>query len=496
MNNILLQNLEKETNHTQTENGAKTPESTLSSLLDFFGQGGAMRKRSPQDIILCFGKAFAEDQLLALKCLFYLRDIRHGQGERRLFKIILKWLGDHYPDILDKNLSLISEFGRWDDLFVLENTKVWKSVLVLLQEEWNRMFTSSSLSLFAKWCPSINTSSEETRKKAKLLCKHLGLTEKQYRKTLSQYREKLKVVERNMCSGEWNKIDYSQVPSKASLLYKDAFTKHDPERYRQFIKDVYHGKTKINASVTYPYEIVEKILYKSDESETLDVIWNSLPNYLENHPHNGLVVADVSGSMMGRPLAVSISLALYFAERNKGNFANHFITFSGDPKLQKISGHNIREKIKHLSQAEWDMNTNLIAVFDLILSTAIKNNVPPSEMPQILYIVSDMEFDTACPDNQQTNLEKIRSLYEESGYICPSLVFWNVDSKNFVSPILKDDQGTCLVSGCSPNILKTLLEGKTIDPYKIMMSVLQSEIYKKVTIPKDEDFFEKCVPFY
>jgi hypothetical protein len=497
MNN-LLQHLEKETNYTFTENGAKTPESTLSSLIDFFGQGGAMRDRSENDIISLFSKAFAEDRLLALKCLFYLRSPRDGMGERRTFRVILKWLGKHYPSVVLQNLYLISEFGRWDDLYVLENTPVWGSVLDLIKSEWNRMFANQTLSLFAKWCPSINTSSSETRRLAKIICKHLGLTEKQYRKTLAKYREKLRVVEAQMCSKLWDQIDYSKVPSKASLLYKDAFNKHDTERYCQFIKDVKSGKTKINASVTYPYEVVEKILYQNDESDTLDAIWNSLPNYLKENPHNGIVIADTSGSMYGRPMAVSISLALYFAERNQGAFSNYFMTFSETPKLQKVLGNNIREKILNLSQADWDMSTNLQSVFEVLLNTAVQNQVPSSEMPEVIYIVSDMEFNQACENNKQTNFERIQTLYKESGYVCPSLVFWNVNAKNFISPITKNDEGTCLVSGCSPVILKTLLQGKVISAYEVMMAVLNSEPYQKISLPsfKNEEFFEKGIPLY
>lgn len=479
--NTLIENLEIESNLTETLNGAITNESTLSSVLDFFGNGGAYRERSEKDIISLFGKAFAENRILALRTLFYLRDIRHGQGERRLFRVILKWLAKNYPDIVSKNLELIPQFGRWDDLFILEDTKVWGDVLSLINNEFNSIIQNNTPSLFAKWCPSINTSSKKTKTLAKKICKHLGMTEKQYRKILSKARADLNIVERDMCSNKWEAINYSHVPSKASLNYKNAFARHDKERYNQYISDVKSGKQKINASVTYPYEIVEKILYHSDESDTLDVIWDNLPNYVGEKPHKGIVVADVSGSMSGRPMAVSISLAIYFAERNKGEFANRFITFSSKPKLDKIVGNNIREKIMNLSQAEWEMSTNIEAVFDLILNTAVQNNVPQDEMPETIYIVSDMEFDY-CSRNKTTNYQLIRNMYEEHGYKQPNLVFWNVNSLTNQSPIKKNDKGVCLVSGCSPVILKTLLSGKEISPIDIMLEILNKDIYKTILI--------------
>ncbi len=474
--------MEKETNYTLTENGALTHKSSLSNTLDFFSRGGALRYRDEDGIISLFSKAFAEDRLIALKTLFYLRDVRGGQGERRTFRIILKWLATNYPDVVSMNLELIPELGRWDDLFCLEGTKVWEYVLSILNNEFNQMLQQNTKSLACKWFPSINTSSKETRRLAKVLCKRFGISEKQYRQTLSRTREYIKVVERDMCSKNWDKINYPSVPSKASLNYRNAFLRHDKERYEQFISDVKSGKKKINASVTYPYEIVEKILYKNDQSETLDVIWNSLPNYMGENEHNGIVVADVSGSMSGRPMGVSISLALYFAERNKGQFANHFITFSDNPSLEKVVGNNIREKILNLSKADWAMSTNLQSVFDLILQTAIKNNVPKEEMPKTIYIVSDMEFNVACESNQKTNFEEIKRKYSESGFECPNLVFWNVNAINNQSVITKDEKGTCMVSGCSPIILKTLLQGGQITPIDVMIDVLSKDRYKSIII--------------
>lgn len=335
------------------------------------------------------------------------------------------------------------------------------------------------MSTCAKWMPSENTSSKETRRLAKVLRTYLGLSSKEYRQTLSHMRNKTGVVEPLMCAKEWSAIEYSHVPSKAALTYKDAFRKHDQVRYEGFLESVKKGETKINASTLYPYEIVEKV-FKGDSSDTLDVLWDALPDYIGENKHNGIVVADVSGSMKGRPMAVSISLAMYFAERNKGQFKNTFLTFSDNPTLQKVNGNNIREKVLNLSRADWGMSTNLQSIFNLILTTGIKHNVPQNEMPDTIYIVSDMEMNCACGGN--TNYNIIRAKYEAAGYKQPNLVFWNVNARNSQSPITKDDKGTCLVSGCSPSILKTLLSGKVISPIDVMLETINSDRYQSVVI--------------
>jgi len=478
--NTLIQHIEEDENFTLTENSALTHKSTLSNTLDFFGLGAAMRSRSDTDIVALFRKAFGEDRTVAVKTLFYIRDCRGGAGERRTFKILLKWLGENYPKIVLENLENIVFFGRYDDLYSLENTKTWNYVLEYIATEWNKGFEKNSL--IFKWLPSPNTSSKETCRLAKIVYKYLGLSEKEYRQTLSQKRKEIGIVEQKMCANDWTEIDYETVPSKASLNYKDAFAKRDGSRYAQYIEDVKSGKKTIKASVLYPYEIVEKLLGYGSTSETLDVLWDALPDYMDGNAHNGIVVADVSGSMSGRPMAVSISLAMYFAERNNGQFKNKFITFSAKPELQSVVGNNIREKVQNLSRANWDMNTDLQAVFDLILRTAVRHNVPEKDMPQALYIVSDMEFDACCANNSKTNFKTIRDKYEAAGYKAPSLVFWNVDARNNQTPITKNDTGTCLVSGCSPSILKTLLSGKVISPVDVMLETINSERYDRVKI--------------
>ena len=477
--NTLINAIQDKQNVTSTENGAATLKSTLKSTFDFFGLGGSLRTNTDADVISLFSKAFAEDPLVAVKTLFYIRDCRSGQGERKTFRTCFNWLSKEYPQVAIKNLHNVVEFGRWDDLYCTRGTSVWTSyVLPLIQIEW---FKGGVPSLAFKWFASENASSKETKKIATEIRTFLGVSPRTYRKTLSEKRAQLDIVERKMCSNNWDQINYKGVPSKAALNYKDAFEKHDEVRYQQFIADVKSGKTTINAGTLYPYDIVEKC-FTGDESSTLDVLWSSLPDYTNGDATNGIVVADVSGSMSGRPMAVSISLAMYISERNNGAFKDHFITFSETPTLQKVVGNNIREKVRNLQSADWGMSTNLESVFDLILDSAVENSIPASEMPTKIYIVSDMELNAALKHPNLTLFQNIDAAYKSAGYQRPELVFWNVNAKNVQSPIRFDEKGTCLVSGCSPSILTSLLAGEIISAEQVMLDTINVVRYSVVTV--------------
>lgn len=480
----LLNELKKEQSQTLTENGAATFNTTLNANLDFFAMGASLRERNEVEVILLFSKAFAEDKLIALKNLFYIRDIRGGQGERKTVRTCLKWLANNYPSAVSANMSNIIHYGRWDDLFSLKGTKVWQDVLAIVKNKW---FFDTTVDLFWKWMPSNNTSSKEARKLAEEFTKHLGISPRTYRKRLSEMRQKLKIVERNMCAKEWNQINYPAVPSRAALNYSKAFLKNDHARYTQYLSDVKSGKTKINAATLYPYDVVAKawdynLVNPPENASTLDALWNALPNYMPDDHGNGLVVADVSGSMSGLPMQVSISLAMYISERNKGIFKDHFITFSEKPQLQTVTGSTIAEKVGHLMRADWGMNTNLEAVFDLILKKAVDAKIPANEMPDKVYIISDMEFDVAAKNPQSTLFDIIDSNYNSAGYIRPELVFWNVNSRNNNTPVRFDQRGVCLVSGCSPAILTSLLGGDIESPQHLMLSTLNVERYERVIV--------------
>lgn len=485
MSKRLLNALQRNTNYTLTENAAVARATTGSELLNFFSVGGALRTRDEADIVRLFDKAFDEDPQYALKAAFYFRDVRGGQGERRTFRAILKYLAasPESKEWLRKNLQLVPEYGRWDDLFVLFGTDLEKNVLDLIKGRLTADRGSDNPSLLAKWLPSENASSEESKKFALKIAKYLRLTPRQYRKTLADLRAKIDIVERKLSAGEWGSVVYEHVPSQANLLYRRAFKRHDAERYNKFIELATQGKVEIKAGVLYPYDIVRKCNEdRTDSDATLNALWKNLPDYCEGTTENAIVVADVSGSMYGLPICISVSLAIYLAERNKGVFHNKFISFSAKPTLQTVTGTTIRRKVENLNRTSWDMNTDIEAVFRLLLETAKRNRIPDSEMVKKLYIVSDMEFDAACGRQDITLFNKIKEDYRLAGYTMPFLVFWNVNSRNDQFPMSMDDRGFLNVSGASPSIFKGLMKSEYKTAYDFMIDILDAERYKAVSL--------------
>lgn len=488
--NALVVGLENASNMTLTENLALTYKSTLNHTLDFFGMGGALRKRSDSEVISLFAKAFAENKLMAMKTLFYIRDVRGGQGERKTFRTCLNWLANYHPDAVQKNLELIATYGRWDDLFVLFGTPMEKAAMAVmakqLKKDWKDMQAEKSVSLLAKWLKSENTSSKDSVAKAKKFREFLGWNSKKYRKTLSTLRRYIDVVEVKMCARDWDHINFEHVPSKATLTYRKAFEKRATKAYKAYLASVEKGEAKIKADVLYPYDIL-RTLVESPQSEislkAADLQWKALPNYLEGDG-KGLVIADTSGSMNGLPLYMAVSLAIYFAERNVGPFKDVFITFSMHPCFHRLVGSNLLEKWNNLDRGGWDGNTNLQATFDLILNTAKANKVPQKDMPTFLFIISDMEFDYACSKEGKsaTNFKVMKEKFEEAGYKLPNVIWWTVASRRNNTPVMFSDTGVALVSGSHPSILKKITSMKALSPIGVMLEVLLNKRYDPITV--------------
>ena len=475
-NNAFFTGLTVENNKTLTENGAVTYSSTLNSVLDFFYHAPAKR-RQVEELNQLFFKALSENDKLATKALFYVRDIRGGQGERDTFRLGLSMLKKERPAIFKAVIKLVAEYGRWDDILTFVNdSDVQIAVLQQLTADNIAMNKGESISLLAKWMPSINTSSKETVALARKWAKVLVLSEKSYRQTLSALRSYLRIVEQKISANEWGKVDYSAVPSKANVQYKNAFLKHDQTRYSEFIEKAVKGEVKINSGTLYPSDIVHK--YDTNTVDmSLEALWNQLPNYASSGK-NALVVCDVSGSMYGQPIEVSTSLAIYIAERNQGIFHNKFITFSEVPELQTLVGNSLREKIVNLNNANWGMSTDLQAVFNLVLNAAVKHNAKQDELPEAIFIVSDMEFNYACRDI--TNFELIKQNFDLAGYVLPKLIFWNVTSRGMQTPVMQDENGVYLVSGYSPSIFEKAINAQACSPIEMMLEVLNNERYNKL----------------
>jgi len=489
----MLEYLKDEFNQGQTANGAFAYKSTQSAVLDLFAMGGAYRERSDNAIRTLFSKAYAENQLYALRVLFYLRDIRGGQGERRFFRVAIEHLANHHPEALRKNLHLIPEYARWDDMWVLLETPLKDDVVKLVKSQLFYDLSVEHPSLLAKWLPSENASSYKTKKYAKILREGLGLTPRQYRKTLSKLREQINIVERKMSANDWHTIDYSKLPSRAGLIYRQAFLRHDEEGYKKYLEGLQNGIQKINAQTLYPYDVVLPILEKTyayryrdqitpEEIKLLEAQWNALPNYIGEKKEDSLVMCDCSGSMYFKPLSIAISLAMYIAERNKGAFHNYFMTFSSRPNLVKITGGNIVEKVMNIAKHNFIESTNIEKALKVILDTAVKNNLPKDQMVKKLYIVSDMQFDMATEGASVHIFKRMKQKFEEAGYDFPHIVFWNVNAFETNTQFTMNDVGVQLVSGSSPSVLRYLLETDSKTPYELMLEVINSERYSAITV--------------
>lgn len=491
----MLNYLKQEANRTYTENGAVTNRSTGSELLDLFATVGALRRANEQEITDRFLRAWTEDKDLAMKLLFYARDVRGGLGERRVFRAVLCWLAVNEPKSLVKNLPLIAEYGRWDDVVTLLDSPVKAAVVALLKEQLAKdqealKQEDAPVSLLGKWMPSINAHNEDTVKRGRLLAKELGLSEREYRKTLSALRARIRILENNLREKDYS-FDYAKQPSKAMFKYRKAFARNDRERYTAFLQRVQRGEATLHTGTLLPYELVDPYLggngrsflmpLTPEEAQTLNTTWAALEDFATDE--NALAIVDTSGSMYWsnspKPASVALSLGLYFAERAKGPFRNHFIEFSAHPELIELKGETFVEKLRYIASFCEVANTNLTAVFDLILSAAVKNSVPQEDLPQKLYIISDMEFDACVNNASATVFENARKRYAEHGYELPQLVFWNVQSRNRQQPVTMDDRGVALVSGCSPRIFSMAMEG-VLDPYAFMLSVLNAERYAPI----------------
>lgn len=474
--------MEIEENVTYTENGAKAYKSSKNYCLDLFALGSSARNMDDIDKENLIINAFNQDSLTAMKIIFYIRDIRGGTGERDFFRFaITKLIENGYGNSVIKNIRLIPEYGRWDDLYVFEPFENYHNILknLLTKQLHNDIVNKNNgckdVSLLAKWLKSENTSSKESKRLARFTMNLLNLKPKEYRRILSSLRKYLKIVERDISAKTYDKINYENVPSRASMVYRNAFKKNDEERYSKYLEDVSKGEKKINTKNVLPYEIFNKI--DTSDNETLELLWKNLPNYINEKNKNALVMADVSASMWGTPLSVSVSTALYFAERCEGAFRNMFITFSEDPEIVSIKGETLEQKMEYINYSNRGYNTNINKAFSKILELAKEYNVSPEDMPRSIFIISDMQFDSCV---MGTNFDSMKEMYRNSGYELPTIIFWNVDARNSQVPVKRDENGVILVSGFSPVIFSQAMEH--ITPEEHMEKVINSKRYKPIMV--------------
>ena len=500
-----------------TENGANAFATSSSKLVDINFAVSSLRSATAEDIQKKFAEAFYENPLLAVKWLFFARDIRgNGMGERRLFRVCFSWLANARPGLVKKLIPLVAEYGRLDDiLYAGFEGETWDSVVDYVASQLKKDIDAAAdgkpISLLAKWLPSVNTSSTKTRALAKKLRRALGMDEKTYRKQLSELRSKLKLVEIDASAGNWSKIDYNAVPSQANLKYKNAFLKHDETRRRQYLADLEkpESKAKINAKAAFPSDIVAKyskgIWAKNLVLDpALEAMWKALPNYVAgNADGSTIVVADSSGSMESsvggtstRAIDVAFSLAIYFSEKLTGPFKNKWITFSNRPKYVDMSScKSLADKLNLAYSMAEVANTDLKKTFMLILKTAVDNNLKQEDLPSNVLIVSDMNFDQgtyqydAYGASKCALMKEIADEFAEHGYKLPRCVYWSVIGgygRQAPLPVQMNTAGAVLVSGFSPAIAQMVFSAKT-NPYDVLVEALNNKRYQPI-----EDAFNSC----
>lgn len=502
--NEMERTLGDEFNYSMTENGALGYRTTQSALLDLNFQVASLRNMSDREVANAFMKAFCENKILAVKWLFYLRDVRGGLGERKSFRTMLMHLASTHPDVVAKVVPIIAEYGRWDDVLQLANPELGldKSIVEMivtlvkstLENDLQAMNNQKSCSLLAKWMPSAYSKNKEVRKAGQFWAKQLysaikddNARERTYRKTLSALRKHLDIVECKMVAQDWDQINYEAVPSKANIVYRNAFMRHDEERRTAFLEAANNGEVKMNSSVAFPHDIVHQYgrrVYAADSA--LEALWKNLPNTVNDEGDNVLVVRDGSGSMTWHPvegtqitsLTVATALAIYFAERITGQFKDSFITFSARPKFVDLANLNsLHDKLIKTYAEDDCSNTDIEAVFDLILTTAVRAQMPQEEMPSTILILSDMEFDASRHNFSARLFDSISKQYQAHGYKLPRLVFWNLNSRTGTIPVKENEMGVALVSGFSTNLAKMVMSNET-DPYKVLVQTLESDRYR------------------
>lgn len=485
-----------------TENGALGYETTGTALVDLNFAVASLRNENEKEIVNRFIHAFYEDRVLSIKWLFFLRDVRGGLGERRTFRIIIRYLAESTPELVRELVEIMAEYGRYDDLLCLFDTQVEEQVLIViraqLEEDMVNMEAGKSISLCAKWMPGNNTSSEASKRMAAKLQHFMGLTAKEYRKMLASLRAYLNVTEVYMSDNRWGKIDYSKVASKSNVLYRNAFLTHDKVRRMSYLEAVQSNKAVIHAGALMPHEIVTRYVERkgwrmqlAPEDTALEALWKNLSDTVAG-AENVLCVVDGSGSMLcpvgngsTTALHVSNALGVYFAERMGGAYHNKFITFSSQPKYVDLSAcRTLREKLELAFSNNDCSNTNIELTFNLVLETAVKNHLMQEELPQTILVISDMEFDGAMRGSYTEALFKtITRQFAVYGYKMPKLVFWNVNSRTGVIPVRENELGVGLVSGFSVNICNMVLSNE-LNPFLCLKKILDSERYSRV---------EKCL---
>jgi hypothetical protein len=497
---VMMQEQKLEENITFTENGALTHQSSFDSLVDLFYK--SIRNVDEKRILDIFERAFQESPLYTAKMIAYIRDIRGGKGERDLGRLLMEELGKKDRELLQRNMKhYLGVYGRWDDGVDIEDNELLDMYLHEMKEqleqdkrELDEKGEDAHISLCAKWVPTEGKSVDKKKGIYRKLTKKMGIRNEVFRKEyLVPLRKQLNLVETNLVNRNYENIDYEKVPSRAMYIYgkektrkglKGAFLRNDEERFGSYMVALKSGEKKVNASTLYPHEVMKTYfdgnsIKTNTVNELTEAQWRVMEEKTRALGKIGktIVMSDVSGSMSGTPMLISIALGILISSCcEEESFRDYVLTFSAQPQFHKIQGDNLLGKIQSLRVANWGQNTNFYKAFEVILERAVKNQIPQEKMPERMMVISDMQFDVAT-DNRRTNFEEIDRLYEAKGYKRPQIIFWNVAGRMDEVPVTANTVDTALISGFSIEIMKAVLEGKTITPRDIMLCAILNARY-------------------
>jgi hypothetical protein len=465
-------------------------------------------------------KSSAENIIDTFLLVFNARDCRGGKGERDIGRLSFQWLFINYPDMFMKIYHLIPEYGRWDDLLYffpgtlkldninyirdnyisnvkdskdLDKLREYQNDIVAfyanqLVKDRELMLIGKPISLCAKWAPSekcaLNFDNNGLLVKA--LCKQLSINPTSYRKLyLSPLRAYLNIVERLICSNKWDCIDFSSVPSCAMRRLKNAFDNHVPDEFSNWKNKLASKETNVKSKQLFPHELVRDVL--NDNYDTVsEEQWKGIIDEAKKLGilQDILVVVDTSFSMTcnnSLPLHVAISMGLLIATITEGTFHNHIMTFNTTPKFAVIKDGNLHDQVHQIKNIEWGGSTNLQKTFELILSRSTQYKLSNEDLPKKIIIISDMQFNECEGSHKnKTNFQVIEKQYKDHGYTRPQIVFWNVNGDSHDFPVTSDENGSMMISGFSPSIMKCLMQSDTLSSSTILRKIIDDDRYDPV----------------
>lgn len=453
----------------RTENGAITHASSGEATLDLFANMGAMRN-NPNQFMELFNRAFGKEPELTGRALQYLRDVRGGIGERKLFRLAIANMIGKNPSMAKRLMVKIPEIGRWDDVLVYFGTQLESAALDMI---FAGLADPATQQLVAKWMPH-NSRNEHF----KVIRRALGVSPKELRKLFSGLA---KVVETDITDCNFDDIDYSKLPSRAAARYQKLFRAKGGQRYLDYVESLKKGSAKVNAATLTPADVLKAA--RNGDAVVSQKQWEALPDYMAGNEENILCMTDVSESMTNpkfgavNAMDIGIALSIYCSERNKGLFHNTLMAYSTKPFFIDISGGDTllqKERIirRHVEYG----STNLQLAFQKIVELALEHNLKQEDLPTKVIVFSDMEFDQVV--GRTTNWDAMKQVFTRNGFVPPQVIYWKLDarsSNNYTNRLT--DKRAAMVSGFSAATLKSVLGGEDLTPLGVMLKAIMDDRY-------------------